>query len=326
MSDFTVLLLNGAYASGVAVTLDILAAAKWLAARAGATAPSWQVCSVFGGDVTLSSGLRIATARLTPRRRKTGALWVIPGIGVDRLAKVDARLLDEDMEVAARAVARHVRAGGRVAASCSAVFLLHKAGVLAGRRATTAWWLAPHLQQRATDSAVDANRMVCADGPVLTSGAALAQVDLMLHLLRDHSGSKLSGLVSRMLLIDGRQAQAPFIVPELLASGDQLVGQVVARIEAAFPETVSVEELAAAFGMSARTLSRHVRRATGNSTMALVQSVKLRKARGMIESSRMNIEQIAASVGYQDSTALRRMMRKVTGSNPSSYRQATSIA
>ncbi|HEX5514923.1 MAG TPA: helix-turn-helix domain-containing protein, partial [Gammaproteobacteria bacterium] len=73
---------------------------------------------------------------------------------------------------------------------------------------------------------------------------------------------------------------------------------------------------------SERTLARHVRKATGKSTLALVQSVKLRRARALLETSRMTIEQVAEAVGYQDSTALRRLMKKVTGANPSRYRPA----
>jgi transcriptional regulator GlxA family with amidase domain len=324
MYDFTVIVLEGSYASGVSVTLDILAAAAKLAARAGVSAPRWRVCSANGGNVQLSSGIRVATTRLPARYRQDGSMWIIPGLGISERSALENRLEAEDIAFVSNAVAKHVRAGKKVAASCSAVFLLNVAGVLKNRRVTTTWWLAPYLQQLAPECVVDADRMVCVDGLILTGGAALAQTDLMLHVLRDHSGSTLTDWVSRMLLIDGRLAQAPYIVPEALASGDNLVGQIAARIESALPNTISVEELAATFCMSARTLSRHVHRATGKSTTALVQSIKLRKARALLGSSRMSIEQVAQAVGYQDSTALRRMIKKVTGCNPSRFRAAIS--
>jgi len=51
-----------------------------------------------------------------------------------------------------------------------------------------------------------------------------------------------------------------------------------------------------------------------------VQSVRLNRARMLIERSRLTIEQVAAQVGYEDATALRRLMRKSTGASPSRFR------
>lgn len=78
--------------------------------------------------------------------------------------------------------------------------------------------------------------------------------------------------------------------------------------------------------MSERTLARHVKRATGKSTLALLQSVRQRRARALLESSRLTVEQVAAAVGYQDATALRRLMRRVAGANPSRFRPAAAGA
>ncbi|RDU99099.1 helix-turn-helix domain-containing protein [Trinickia dinghuensis] len=68
--------------------------------------------------------------------------------------------------------------------------------------------------------------------------------------------------------------------------------------------------------------ARRVRHATGGSTLALIQSVRLRRAKALLASSRMTVEQVAAEVGYQDATAPRRLMRKVAGGNPSQFRPA----
>lgn len=325
MHDFTILVLEGAYPTSVAATLDILAAAAALAPQARVSKPRWRVCSVDGGDVPLQGGLRVATSKLPARARNDRSTWVVPGLGVAQAAALGARLGRADTVQAAAAIARHVRAGGQVAASCSAVFLLQTAGVLQGRRTTTSWWLAPLLKRTSPDHVVDADRMVCADGPVVTAGAAFAQTDLMLHLLREHFGNGLVDAVARVLLIDGRQAQTPFIVPEMLANGDDLVARLAARIERSLPNAPTVAELAQEFCMSERTLSRHLQRVTGKSTMALLQSVKLRRARALLETSRMTVEQVAEAVGYQDSTALRRMMKRVAGANPSRYRPGGAV-
>jgi transcriptional regulator GlxA family with amidase domain len=322
MIDFTVLVLEGAFPTSVAATIDMLSAASALAPRAGVAAPRWRVWSPGGGNVRLQGGLSVATSKLPARRRADRSTWVVPGLGVERADAIEARLKLDDAIQAAAAIGAHVRKGGRIAASCSSVFLLEAAGVLQGRRVTTSWWLAPALKRSGAGCIVDADRMVCADGPVVTAGAAFAQADLMLHLLREHFGNTLADAVARALLIDGRQAQAPFAVPEAFASGDSLVARLAARIERALPDAPSVAELAREFCLTERTLARHLHRVTGKSTMALLQSVKLRRARALLESSRMTVDQVAAAVGYQDATALRRMMKRIAGANPSRYRTA----
>jgi transcriptional regulator GlxA family with amidase domain len=322
MTDFTVLVLPGAFAASVATTLDVLQAAATLAPRLKLARPTWRVLSPSGGAVPLSSGMRLDTAALPKRQRADTSIWIIPGLGLANAGAVAAGLASEDAQRATQAVAAHVVQGGHVAASCSAVFLLQAAGVLAGRRVTTSWWMAAELRRLEPRCTVDADRMVCADGPVSTAGAAFAQTDLMLHLLRTQFSAGLADAVGRILLIDGRQAQAPFVLPAMLSNGNELVARLMARIESALPQPPTVEALAGEFAMSQRTLSRRVREATGRSTLALVQSVRLNRARMLIESSRMSIEQVAAQVGYEDATALRRLMRKAAGANPSRYRTA----
>ncbi len=320
MHDFTVLVLEDAHPTSVAATHDILAAAGVLAARTAATAPRWRLCSIDGGQVRLQGGFSIETSRLPARSRQDRSTWVLPGLGHATPAALQTRLEHADAIGAIDAIARHAKQGGRVAASCSSVFLLMAAGLLDGRRVTTTWWLAPLLKRMAPGCTVDADRMVCVDGPIVTAGAAFAQADLMLHLLRERCGGALVEAVSRSLLIDGRPAQAPFIVAEQQAGGNALVARIATRIESALPNPPTVFELAQEFGMSERTLSRHLHRATGKSTAALVQGIRLRRARILLETSRMTVEQVAEAVGYGDATALRRLMKKTTGANPSRYR------
>lgn len=323
MYDFTVLVLQGAYSSSVAASLDILTTAAAMAPRHGIAPPTWRVCSVDGGAVALQSGISIQTARL-PRRPAAvdRSLWVVPGLGLDKTSAIARRFAMDDATAAIAALRKHGHAGGAVAASCSGVFLLQAAGLLQDKRVTTTWWLAPELQRLEPTCQVDADRMVCDHGQIVTAGAAFAQTDLMLHLLRRLCGATLVDAISRVLLLDGREAQAPFIVPEAFSSGDDLVGRLAARIEASLRAPPRISELAQEFCMSERTLSRHVQKATGKSTLALVQSVKQRRARALLEGSRMTVEQVAAAVGYQDATALRRLMRRVAGANPSRFRPA----
>ena len=100
------------------------------------------------------------------------------------------------------------------------------------------------------------------------------------------------------MVLDAREVQAPYAIPAFLASGDAFVARVAARIESSLPEPPRIADLAGEFAMSERTLARRVRAATGLSPLALLQGVRLNRARALIESTRMTIDQVAASVGY----------------------------
>ncbi len=324
MRDFEILVVEGAYPSSVAMSRDILDAAAQLAPRVGAPVPTWGLYSLHGGRLPLRDGISVETRRLPPRRPGLRSVCVLPGLGADAPALL-AWTRSPAGSAVARRLARHAACGGQVAASCSAVFVLHAAGLLVQRRATTTWWLAPSLAQAAPSCTVQAERMVCADGPVVTAGAAFAHADLLLHLLRERFGAALAEAVSRMLLLEHRYAQAPFVLPEVLAGGHALVARLAARVEQALPRIPPIAALARELCVSERTLARHVRRATGTSTRGLIQSVKLRRARALLENSRLTVERIAAEVGYQDATALRRLMRRVAGVAPGHFRAAASV-
>lgn len=317
LPELQLIVLPGAHAAGVAVSLDILGAAATLAPGLTLPKPRWRVLSPAGGDIELSSGLRCPTEPLSDAD-DTG-LWVVPGLSTESAEALELRLAQPDAIDLAERLARRLSQGQLVAATCSAVFLLRNSGMLAGRCVTTTWWLAQHLRRTAPGCRVDADRIVCVDGALVTAGAAMAQVDLMLHLLRAH-GAALADAVSRVLLLDARTAQSAYALPSLLANGDALVRRLVRRIEDALPQPPAVAALAEAFAMSPRTLSRRVRDATGQGPSALIQAVRLTHARRLIETTRMSIDQVAAAVGYEDATALRRLMRKRTGATPTRFR------
>ncbi|KPA90067.1 transcriptional regulator containing an amidase domain and an AraC-type DNA-binding HTH domain [Pseudomonas asplenii] len=319
MHDFTLIVTPGAFASSVCSTLDILATAKAVAERRGLATPRWRVCGPQPGWVGVGHGLQLPVEPFEAEV-EDNSCWVIPGIGVSDIGMLEQRLKEPWVAPLLGALNSHIANGKEVAASCSAVFLLQAAGLLEGRSVTTSWWLAPHLQKMATGCRVDPDFMVLADPPLTTAGAAFAQTDLMLHLLRRRLSPEIADWVSKALLLDRRQLQSPFVVPAMMVQGNALVSRLSAQIEASLPDLPGVKALAASVGMSERTLSRHVHKATGHSTRQLIQRVQLHKARALLESGEHSVEAVSALVGYQDATALRRLMRRLLNATPQQLR------
>jgi transcriptional regulator GlxA family with amidase domain len=326
MQTFTVLLLNGAFATSVSSTLDILSTAASLSRQLGTAKPVWRIASPSGGLIRLSSGLNISTTKLgSINPINDRSVWIIPGLGVTNAASIDNRLIQTDAISAAKSIRAHVDSNKTVAASCSAVFLLERSGCLIGKKITTTWWLAAHLRQRLKTTRlatqVDSEKLLIVDGNVITAGAASAHNDLMLHLIKEYYGEKLAQAVCGVLLFDLRASQAQYAIASVLASVDSKVAELNKRIEISLPNVPSIKDLARAMNMTERTMARHVVAATGLPPSALVKQVRLTKTTWLLEHSQLSVEKIAESVGYADGTALRRMLKKATSATPLQLRR-----
>jgi transcriptional regulator GlxA family with amidase domain len=319
--DFHVVVLPGAFAASVAASLDVLEAARAIAARAGAAAPRFRVVGPQAGLVTLGNGMQVAVDALPARRSPGRPLWLLPGLGIADADGLRAFLAGPHARATADCLREAHARGHAIAASCAAVLLLGAAGLLEGRRATCTWWLADELRRLAPGCEVDARRMVIEDRGLFTAGAAMAHLDLMLAVLRHRCGRPLAERVAQALLIDGRPSQGRFAHASVLALGDPLAARVEALVREAMPAVPSVAELAARLSMSTRTLHRRLHAATGRPPVAFVQSVRLAVARSLLQSQRLAVERVAERVGYQDAASLRRLLRRALDATPSELRR-----
>ncbi len=188
-------------------------------------------------------------------------------------------------------------AGTLLAASCSSVFLLGAAGLLKGRRATTSWWLAPLLGRRHPDLTIDPDQLIVEDRHVITAGAAMAQMDLMLALITRFAGAKLAALCARYLLLDERRSQSRYMALGFLAARDPVVARAEAWTEKHLGVPFSINDLACAVGLAPRTFARRVSGAVGMSPVRFVQRLRVEAAVHLIETTRLSIEEIANQFG-----------------------------
>jgi transcriptional regulator GlxA family with amidase domain len=316
-----VLVLENAYASSVAQTLDMLAAAYQARRLRNKAGVFWRVCSPSSGPVRLSNGLALNASPL-PRSCKVGDICIVPGLGIDNPELAVQRIAQDDAEKLKRWLARAAQAQATIYASCSAVLLLGAIGLLAKRQVTTSWWLGPTLAQIEPLAAIDVSRMVLDDGNLVTAGAAMAQADLMLWLIKRHFGLALADQVSRFVLASQRNSQAAFMLPAAYTNGDAFVRKVSERLRQALPHPPSMKELAAELAMTERTFARRVMAATGQTPLSLLQGIRLHHAQALLESSKLSVDEIALRVGYQDATALRRLVKKSAHALPSQFRRS----
>lgn len=310
------------FGSGVSVTLDVLGTANLLSKALGGASPLFRcsVRSIDGRAVTTSVGKTLHVDGAIGGERADIALVFGPG-----MADVQQVLVD----VAApstRPLAGHIEraaaSGALLAASCSSTFLLAEAGVLDGSAATTSWWLAPVFRARYPAVKLVEHELVVAADRAITAGAALAQIDLALHVVRRFAGPELAHAVARYLIVDdARSAQGPFMIVAHLARNDRVVTKAEAILRADLARTLDVDALAKEVGVTARTLSRRFVAATGHPPASFQRRLRMETAAGLLRTTTDSVATIAAQVGYEDERAFRRAFTKDMGDNPSRFRR-----
>ena len=85
----------------------------------------------------------------------------------------------------------------------------------------------------------------------------------------------------------------------------------------------SLDQAAACFHMSARTLHRHLKQ-EGTSYKEILESVTHQLAKEYLRNTALNIQEVSYLLGYSDQANFRRAFKRMGGMTPSEYRKANS--
>lgn len=213
--------------------------------------------------------------------------------------------------------------GSRFASICSGAFLLAELGLLGGRRATTHWRYAPLLAERYPDIDVAADILFADGGQFLTSAGSAAGIDLLLHIVRRDYGVARANAVAKRLVLpaqrEGNQRQYED-APLAPAPSDRLA-ELMARIMARPDEDWPVARLARDAGMSVRTLARAFAARAGCAPGHYVIKARVARARELLETTALTIEQVALLAGFGSATSLQQNFRRQIGRSPTGYRR-----
>ena len=152
-------------------------------------------------------------------------LLILPGLKVRSEADLLPRLATPTVQRGVRIITEAHAAGVTMASSCAGSFVLAQAGLLSGKPGTTAWWLALALRRMHPDVILKDDQLVVATWPVVTAGAALAQMNLMLTIVAKFPSPGLSHACARYLLMDMRSSQVLYIAVSLLARRDEHISR-----------------------------------------------------------------------------------------------------
>lgn len=288
---------------------------------------------VFGEDRTGLGVPRFKLLVCSEERKKittTGGFAIEAPHGLDRLSKAGTIIvpswrnpLEPPSPALLGALRRAHRRGAKIVGLCLGAFVLAEAGLLDHRRATTHWHWAGMFSERFPKVRLDADVLYIDEGDVLTSAGTAAGIDCCLHLLRERLGADIANRVARRLVVSPHRAggQAQYVEQPL--PSDAVGDRIAHALDWAahhLREPIGLDDIAQRALMSRRTFTRRFRDATGTTFGKWMTTQRLAAAQGLLETTDLTIEQVAAAAGFGSALLLRQHFSKALRTSPSSYR------
>ncbi|GHF40590.1 GlxA family transcriptional regulator [Streptomyces griseosporeus] len=271
-------------------------------------------CTADGGPVRTSTDFTI-TVEHGPEALATADTVIV--------AAIDPSRLPAELPGTVGAALARIRPDARIVSICTGAFVLAAAGLLDGHRATTHWQLADLFRSRYPHIPLDPDVLFVADGRVLTSAGAASGVDVLLHLIREDHGTRLANAVARCCVVppfrDGGQAQ--YIEQPVPEPGAASTAATRAWALQRLDEPLALADLAGHARMSLRTFARRFHDEVGVSPGRWLIQQRVARARHLLESSDLSVDQIAGAVGFATGASLRQHLHATIGVSPQAYRR-----
>lgn len=270
------------------------------------------------GAVTVPTGGGISMDSHRPAKGYRGAIdtLIVPATDLAWDAQPPTRFVTVLRRLAGRS--------RRVVSICGGAFLLARAGLLDGRKATTHWRGTKDLATRFPAVDVQADSIFVQDGSVYTSAGVTAGIDLALALVEEDLGQAIALDCARDLVVfmrrPGGQSQFSATLEAQHAERD-VINELIAWAADNLSGDLSVQAMAERVHMSLRNFSRVFRGEVGQTPAAFVETLRVDAARQRLEETDESIDAIAEHCGFHSADSLRRSFRRVVKVAPGDYRQ-----
>ena len=212
----------------------------------------------------------------------------------------------------------------RVASVCTGAFLLARAGLLDGRRATTHWAWCDALARAFPAVTVEPDPIFVADGPIRTSAGVTAGMDLALALVEEDLGPARALEVARNLVLFVRRpgGQAQFSAGlQAQAAARAPLRELQAWMTDNLDADLAVGALAQRAHMSERHFARAFKDETGHDARR-VRRAPARRARAPAAGEHLRPRRDRrARCGFGTVETMRRAFARRVGVSPGAYRE-----
>jgi transcriptional regulator GlxA family with amidase domain len=279
----------------------------------GTSLYAWEHISLDGEAATASNGASVRAQHRVGDPIDLDALFVCAGGN-------PALFSDRATYRWLRSLARKGVAIGGVSGGA---YVLARAGLLEGYRATIHWEHLPAFVEEFPDLHVERSLFVI-DRDRLTCAGGIAALDLMHALIeRDHGHALASAVSEWYLHTDVRRGSGPqrMGLRERFGVSNEKLISALSEIERRLEHPPTRKELAAAAGTSVRQLERLFAKDLKTSIGTHAAAVRLARARDLLRQTAKPVLEIALMCGFASASHFSRAYRAAYGHPPSAERR-----
>ncbi len=250
----------------------------------------WSVVGEGGETVSCSNGSSFKVDSDLPELARDDVVVLCGGLSVQRATT--KKLLNW--------IRRESRRGLTVGGICTAAYVLAKAGLLNGKRATIHWENQDSFLEEFED--VDLARSVFViDGNTMSAAGGTSSLDLMLTLVARDFGAEVANTVADQMIYTSIRSDRDTLrlsTPARIGVRHPKLAQVIKMMEDNIEDPISPANLAKQVGMSTRQLERLFRRYLTKSPKRYYMELRLQKARNLLMQTDMSVINVALACGF----------------------------
>ncbi|UVC17996.1 GlxA family transcriptional regulator [Mesorhizobium onobrychidis] len=279
----------------------------------------WRLVSLTGKAVECASGISIGVNSDIESERRGLDAGGIPDAAI--ICSGDG--IEDHCSAAVMALLRlYARRGAWLYGVGTGTWLLAKSRLLAGVRCTIHWPKIAALSETFDRLRID-DALFVRDGPIVTCAGGFAAFDMVVDIIEREFGSNLARAVCRHLTTDDRrdgaisQAAPPGL--RLAGTSDKLI-RAVRLMERNLEEPLLLEEIARTVMVSRRQIERLFHRYLSMTPHRYYLSLRLARARQLLNSTNLPILDIAIACGFESSSHFAKTCQEYFGKPPSALR------
>lgn len=213
-----------------------------------------------------------------------------------------------------RAAAANVKLVGL----CTGSFVLARGGLLEGHLACISWFHREEFQREFPGCKIVSNQLYVVDRNRLTCAGGTSVVHLAAHII-ERTVNRASAVKALRIMIEEQPQPPRTLQPEHVLSesgNDSLVKKAMLLLEQSLSAPLHITKIARSLQIGRRQLERRFHRDIGLTPSGYRQTLRMERARWLLEHTDLQVAEVAFECGFQSSAHFGRVVRRTFSCTP----------